>query len=96
MQTGADISRGTAPIRDFHGQNAGSDLSVSLTCNASADRVTVSLRFLDCARIHFLGVFWILPLVGVRRCLSRAEGLSLIPLRKNKRHTRRNASGSLN
>ena len=31
---------------------------------------------------HFLGVFWILPLVGVRRCLSRVVGLSLNPLRK--------------
>ena len=29
----------------------------------------------------FLGVFWILPLVGVRRCLSRVVGLSLNPLR---------------
>ena len=30
----------------------------------------------------FLGVFWILPLVGVRRCLSRVVGLSLNPLRQ--------------
>jgi len=29
-----------------------------------------------------LGVFWIRPLVGVRRCLSSAEGRSLISLRK--------------
>ena len=28
------------------------------------------------------GVFWILPLVGVRRCLSRVVGLSLNPLQK--------------
>ena len=28
----------------------------------------------------FPGVFWILPLVGARRCLSRVMGLSLIPL----------------
>jgi len=57
---------------------------------------TVFVRFIDCARFFpFPGVFWILPLVGVRRCLSRAEGLSLIHLRKNKRHTRRDASGSL-
>jgi len=52
--------------------------------------------FLDCARpISLLGVFWILPLVGVRRCLSRAGGLSLIPFRNHKRHTRRNAPGCL-
>ena len=32
-------------------------------------------------RNFLLGVFWILPLVGVRRCLSRVVGLSLNPLR---------------
>jgi len=34
------------------------------------------LLFLDRARLSLSGVFWILPLVRVRRCLSRAEGLS--------------------
>ena len=33
----------------------------------------------------FPGVFWILPLVGARRCLSRVVGLSQIPPRNNKR-----------
>ena len=30
---------------------------------------------------YFMGVLWILPLVGVCRCLSRVVGLSLTPLR---------------
>ena len=34
-----------------------------------------------------LGVFRIRPLVRVRRCLSRAEGLSLIPLRNKQTAT---------
>jgi hypothetical protein len=58
------------------------------TCNLKGSQA-FSNPFIDRARL-FSGVFWILPLVGVRRCLSRAEGLSLIPLRKNKTaHTKK-------
>src|SRR5579871_4324434 len=34
-----------------------------------------------------MGVFWILPLVGACRCLSSAEGLSQISLRKKQTAT---------
>ena len=49
----------------------------------------------DFGATHFMGVFWIRPLVRVRSRLSRAEGLSLIHFRKHNRHIRRNALGCL-